>query len=126
MAKKVLVVEDELSVADFLSDIINLIGCETKKLHSGAKVLSVAKEWKPDLITLDIMMPPPDGLEVLAQLKSDPATEHIPVFVVSVVAHSPDINGPLSKAQGLFAKPLDTKLFISRLRETCGLAQKPA
>lgn len=121
MSKRVLIVEDELSVADFLADIVNLVGCETRKLHSGAKVLLTAKEWKPDVITLDIMIPPPDGLEVLELLKADPETRDIPVFVVSAIATRPNISGPLSRAQALFSKPLDTKLFIARLRETCSL-----
>jgi CheY-like chemotaxis protein len=118
--KKVLIVEDELSIADFLSDLVGMLGCESKKLTNGAKVLQIAKEWKPDLITLDIMMPPPDGVEVLSQLKADPLTQAIPVFVVSVVAAKKEFMSKFSKAQGVFSKPLDTKQFIAKIKEVCG------
>lgn len=116
MIKRVLVVEDELSIADFLADVVQMLGCESKILTSGAKVLATAKEWRPSLITLDVMMPPPNGIEVLAQLKSDPETAQIPVFIVSVVAGKPEFLAQLDKAQEIFSKPLDTKQFVSKLK----------
>ena len=117
--KKVLIVDDELSISDFLVDIVRLMNYEPKVLTSGAKVLKMAKEWKPDLITLDIMMPSPDGIEVLTQLKNDPETASIPIFVVSVVADKSEFRDKLSKAQKVFSKPLDTKKFINDLKDAC-------
>ena len=115
--KKILVVDDELSIVNFVSDIVSVLGFETKFLTNGKKVLSTAKEWKPDVITLDIMMPSPNGLEVLDQLKSDPATASIPVFVMSALTQNPEVQAKLRLAQAVFPKPIDTKDFILRLRQ---------
>jgi CheY-like chemotaxis protein len=117
--KKILVVDDELSISNFIGDIIRILGYEHKILTSGKKVLSTAKEWKPDLITLDIMMPAPDGIEVLNQLKSDPETASIPVFVISVVANTSQMADKLSHARCVFQKPIDTKLLIEEIRKIC-------
>lgn len=114
--KRVLVVEDELSIATFLTDVIHVLGHESKVMTSGRKVLETVKEWKPNLITLDIMMPSPDGIEVMEQIKNDPETSSIPIFIVSVVANDAELSDKLSKAQGVFQKPLETKLFIDQVR----------
>ena len=115
--KKILIVEDELSIASFIADIVQMLGYEAKVLTSGRKVLEVAKEWRPDLVTLDIMIPPPDGIVVLDQLKKDPDTQAIPVFIVSVVANRPDLKEEFTKAQGIFEKPLDTRRFLEQLQK---------
>ena len=119
MTKRVLVVDDELSISNFIADIVLLLGYEAKILTSGKRVLSTAKEWKPDLITLDIMMPVPDGVEVLRQLKNDPETSSIPIFIVSVLAGSSGIKGALDQAQSVFQKPFETKAFIDQVRKVC-------
>ncbi|MDO3386368.1 response regulator [Gilvimarinus sp. SDUM040013] len=57
---------------------------QTKVATSGAKALEIAaREPKPDLILLDIMMPEMDGFEVCERLKADPETQHIPVIFLS-------------------------------------------
>src|SRR3989344_1140556 len=118
--KKILVVEDELSIANFITDMIQMLGYDSKVLTSGTHVLSTAKEWRPDLITLDIMMPSPDGLEVLQLLKTDPDTAHTPIFIISVIASNKEVAEKLKQAQGVFKKPLDTKHFIREVRKAFG------
>ncbi len=120
--KRVLVVDDELSISNFVTDIVHLLGYETKTLTSGSRVLATAKSWKPDLITLDVMMPSPDGIQVLRQLKGDPETAAIPVFVVSVVANNDEVRSQLSQAQSIFQKPIDTKEFIAQVQKACAAA----
>ncbi len=114
--KKILVVDDELSIVNFISDVVRVVGFEPKFLTNGKKVLATAKEWKPDIITLDIMMPSPNGLEVLSQLKDDPETADIPVYIISAVMNTPEVQAKIHLAQAIFSKPIDTKDFITRLR----------
>lgn len=114
--KKVLIVDDELSIVNFITDVVRVLGFESKFLTDGKKVFATAKEWKPDIITLDLMIPAPSGMDVLAQLKADPATAGIPVYVVTAVKATPELAQKLSAAQAVFYKPIDTKEFITQLR----------
>ena len=116
MMKKVLIVDDELSIVNFITDVVKVLGFESKFLTDGKKVFATAKEWRPDIITLDLMIPAPSGIEVLAQLKADPATSAIPVYIVTAVRATPEIAEKLTAAQAVFYKPIDTKEFITRLR----------
>ena len=114
--KKILIVDDELSIVNFISDVVRVVGFESKFLTNGKKVVATALDWKPDVITLDIMIPSPNGVEVLTELKANPETAHIPVYVISAVKTTPEIERVLALAQAVFPKPIDTKDFISRLR----------
>ena len=104
--KKVLIVDDDAPVADLISDIMGGLGCETRVLYSGEAVHETARDWKPELITLDIQMPGKSGIECLAELKGDPATRDIPVVIISVVARRPDILRQLVLAAKVIEKPL--------------------
>lgn len=117
MLRKVLIVDDESSIANLLGDIVGMLDIETKILNDGTEVLAIAKEWKPDLITLDIMMPGPSGIEVLSQLKSDPQTESIPVFIISVVSQKPEFAIRLASAEKIFEKPIDTKKLVQHIQK---------
>ena len=121
--KKILIVDDELSLVNFITDVVRILGFEPKFLTNGKKVLATAKSWKPDVITLDIMMPSPNGIEVLDQLKKDTETAAIPVFVMSALSADPEVLSKIKLAQAVFNKPIDTKEFIARLRQ---LDQIPA
>ena len=117
---KILVVDDEGAIASMIADMVGLLGCESRILNDGKDVLSVAKEWKPDLITLDIMMPPPDGIEVLSQLKNDPETKTIPVVIISVVAKNREFSSQIALADKVVAKPMDLKKLGQTIRKLIG------
>jgi len=121
--KKVLIVEDELFTANFLVDIFNTLGFESKILTEGKPVLTTAREWKPNLITLDIMIPSPNGIEVLSELKSDPDTKSIPVFIVSVVANRSDLRDQLATACAIFEKPFEIKELIEKVQNVCEVSK---
>jgi CheY-like chemotaxis protein len=71
---------------------------------SGEHGLRMAKEFRPDLITLDLLMPQMNGREVLKAIKSDPDLQHIPVVVVSIVAR--ENRGSILGAVDVLEKPL--------------------
>lgn len=114
--KRVLVVDDELPIIDLLTQIIRFLGHEALSLTNGSKVYATAKSWKPDLITLDVMMPSPDGASVLDQLKDDPETAKIPVFMVTGLRNDPVTFERLVKANCIISKPIDAKEFIDCVR----------
>ncbi len=84
--KLVLIIDDEADSRILLTNLIEQFGCHVVAADSGKLGLRMAKEIRPDLITVDLLMPNMDGWEVLRQLKADPDLKDIPVIVVSVVA----------------------------------------
>ena len=87
-SKTVLVVEDNRQFSNLLSFYLHQEGYTPIQHYSGKGVLERARELKPKLITLDIMLPEQDGWQVLRALKSDPETRGIPVLVVSALEDS--------------------------------------
>jgi PAS domain S-box-containing protein len=84
--KRVLVIDDELDSRTLLTHTIEEFGCRAIAATSGEEGLRMALEFRPDLITVDLMMPQLDGWQVIRALKADPALRNIPVVVVSIVA----------------------------------------
>lgn len=83
--KIILAVDDDPSVIYVLKKYLEGEGYQVVPAHNGAVAVRLAKEVKPFAITLDIMIPGKDGWEVINELKGDPATEHIPIVVISIL-----------------------------------------
>ena len=109
----VLVVEDDPGAAELLTRHLGIAGYRTHVARTGTEALAMAKELKPAAITLDIILPELDGWEVLSRLKSEPATEAIPIVVVSVV-DNPELGIALG-ALDYMVKPVDARELVARL-----------
>ena len=83
----VLVVDDELGSRELLSSYLEPEGYQIATAPSGEEALRAAEELRPDVITLDMLMPGKGGWLTLSELKSKPATASIPIIIVSVVDH---------------------------------------
>ena len=83
--KTILAVDDDPSVIYVLKKYLEGEGYQVVPAHNGAEAIRLAREVKPFAITLDIMIPGRDGWEVINELKGDPATEHIPIVVISIL-----------------------------------------
>ncbi|MBT4141290.1 MAG: response regulator, partial [Candidatus Latescibacteria bacterium] len=81
--KDVLVVDDEPSAADLLTQILSEEGMSSRRAANGKEALVRIAERVPDAILLDLMMPEMDGFEVIAKLQEDPVWRHIPVIVIT-------------------------------------------
>lgn len=106
---KILYVDDEDDIREIavmaleLDSEISVRSCE-----SGSDALTVAPEWLPDLILLDVMMPGMDGPETLERLRQTPETSAIPVIFVTARTQPEDIERFMSLgAAGVFSKPFD-------------------
>ncbi len=86
MAKKIVVVDDELDIRTFISTLLDSNGFKTSVAPNGEAGLEKVREKKPDLITLDIMMPQESGIKMYRDLKMDPELKGIPVIVISAMA----------------------------------------
>ncbi|MDZ7780006.1 MAG: PAS domain S-box protein [Gemmatimonadota bacterium] len=102
---KVLVVDDERDSRVLAHHYLEEFGCEVLTASGGEEGLAAAREHRPDLITLDLLMPGLNGWETLKQLKADPDLRRIPVVIISVVAS--EERGRLLGAVDLITKPFE-------------------
>jgi len=86
MAKRVLVVDDELDIRTFIMTLLETEGFKPLTAEDGIKGLEVAREKKPALIILDVMMPRESGITMYREIKSDPVLKDIPVIMLSALA----------------------------------------
>ncbi|MBI3714571.1 MAG: protein kinase [Betaproteobacteria bacterium] len=104
---KILVVEDELAIRNNLQRMLALEDFEVQAAANGREALSLVKEFRPDLILCDVMMPELDGFGVLAALREDDQTEAIPLVFLTAL----DDRENLRRAMGLGADDYLTKPF---------------
>ncbi len=119
----VLIVEDEEGVREVEHRILANNGIATLLSSNGKHALEIAQTHRPDLILLDLMMPGMSGQEVLHALKANPATQHIPVIVVSARSswHTVEESYSLG-AIDFLTKPFEYQELLSRVRRALKLA----
>lgn len=93
--KKILFVEDESALQKTFGDILKREGYGVVSALDGETGLKLAKEEKPDLILLDLILPKMDGIEVLEKLKADEGTKDIPVIILTNVGRMDEIGRAL-------------------------------
>lgn len=86
MAKKILVVEDDIDNRRIVAKVLSVEGYRVIEATDGAEALSQARREHPDLILMDLALPNIDGWEATRQLKGDPQTRSIPVVALTAVA----------------------------------------
>lgn len=107
--KKILWVEDDSFLTDIIAQKLSKEHWELLYASEGASALKIAHKEKPDAIVLDILLSGMDGLEVLAQLKADEETRHIPVLMFSNFDDQAKIaQSKTLGAEGFFIKAMTT------------------
>jgi DNA-binding response OmpR family regulator len=81
----VLIVDDEEEFLTLLAIELSSEGYHVIKAHNGSQAVQIARDFKPDVIVQDILMPDLDGGQVIKMLKSQAATRHIPIIVLTAV-----------------------------------------
>ena len=114
----VLVIDDSSDSRLLISQFVEDAGYQAITATSGEQGLQMALEFRPDLITLDLMMPGMDGWDVLRRLKMHPSTADIPVVVVSIVGT--EQRGGIVGAMDIVDKPVVREELIGALRRNLG------
>ncbi len=86
MAKKILVVDDELDMRTFMTTLLETSGYKPLSAVDGKEGMAVARQKKPSMIILDVMMPNESGIGMYRELKADPDLKDIPVIMVSALS----------------------------------------
>ncbi len=114
MAKRILIIEDYPHIVDILRMRLESGGYEVLTAYDGKEGLRKAREEKPDLIILDIMLPKLNGFKVCRLLKFDAKYQHIPIFMLTSRKKQSDIEtGKETGADEYIVKPYE----ISELME---------
>jgi two-component system alkaline phosphatase synthesis response regulator PhoP len=114
---RILLVDDESDVLEFLSYNLKREGFQVSQATNGRDAITKAKSENPHLIVLDVMMPGMDGIETCEELKKIPSLRNS--FIVFLTARGEDysqISGFEAGADDYVTKPIKPKLFISRLK----------
>jgi len=114
---KILIVDDEPDILEFLSYNLKKEGFGVLTCSNGVSAIALAKAEKPHLIVLDVMMPKMDGIETCIELKKIPELRN--TFIIFLTARSEDysqIAGLDAGADDYIAKPIKPKILISRIK----------
>ncbi|CAG4889222.1 response regulator [Paraburkholderia saeva] len=123
--RRVLVVDDYHDAADALQMLLDADGFECRAVHDPLDVCTIAGEWQPFAVVLDIAMPGLDGLELARRLRADPQTSHMLLIACTAFASTED--KARARAAGFdahCAKPLTPERII-RVLETAASSVSP-
>jgi len=115
--QKILIVDDDEKNLKLMSALLTGYGYSFETAINGIEAFRKTKEFSPDLILLDIIMPEMDGYEVCRRLKRDPSTQHIPVVMITALADRDSrINGLEAGANDFLTKPFDRVELMLRVK----------
>lgn len=118
MAERILIVDDDETIVNLLATIFEMEGMIPLKALSAKEALAVMEQGPPDLILLDIMMPELDGFEVLAILRKDQRTKHLPVIILTGLTDKKNmLKGWREQADEWVTKPFDPMQLIATIRQ---------
>lgn len=90
MGKRVVLVEDELNIAEAIRFLLSGEGWRVETLANGSSALKVIRKAMPDLVMLDVMLPGRSGFEILQDLRADPELQALPVLMLTARGQSRD------------------------------------
>lgn len=112
---RILIVDDEPAVADLIEAVLVGEGYTVAIARDGAQGLMLARDWNPDLILMDVMLPGVDGGTAIRRLKSDPATADIPIVAMSAGRNIREQSEELTDADAALSKPFDIDALLAQV-----------
>jgi len=117
--KTILIVDDDLTFARFLDDVLTGAGYETSVAKHGAAAVLELEITVPDLLLVEVFMPIIDGITFCRMVRANPATRDTPIIVMSATANlSQAIPVPID---GFLAKPFEIDVLLRRVAALIGL-----
>jgi len=119
---RVLVVDDGDAIRRLISVNLELEGFEVMTAVDGLDCLDKVHELRPDLVTLDVMMPRLDGIRTAARLRADPRTRSLKIVMVTAAAQASDrALGRQLGVEAYVTKPFDPSVLVTTVRRVLGL-----
>ncbi len=121
MSKKILIVDDEADVRTYLEVLFQENGYETALASDGDEAMPMVKKFKPDLISLDIIMPHESGQKFYRDLVKDPDFSKTPVIICSGVTRYKELfsrdHRTMPKPFAFIEKPIDKDELLNKVKE---------
>lgn len=117
--KTIVIIDDEIDFTKMASMMLEQKGgFKVGICNQGTRAVETIREWQPDLILLDIMMPDKDGSDIAAELRKDPELCIIPIiFFTSLMTPSEAAGHPVFSNYGFIPKPIETEDLLRRVQE---------
>ncbi len=113
--KRILVIEDDLHIAEGLELNLSLQGYEVKVAPNGIEGLEAWKQWNPQLIVLDLMLPGIDGMQILRNIRLE--DERLPILILSAKVEPSDrVDGFVNGVDDYMIKPFSLEEFLLRVK----------
>ena len=118
MSKHVVLVEDELNIAEAIRFLLSNEGWRVETLANGNSAAETIRAAAPDLVILDVMLPGKSGFEILAELREDPSCAALPVLMLTARGQSRDREMALKAGMNRFmTKPFSNSEMLEVVRE---------
>jgi CheY-like chemotaxis protein len=123
---KILVVDDDEEIRVFLTTLLSDEGAYVSEAADGREALQTAERDKPDLITLDLSMPGMDGIDAFSALRENPATQEIPVCIITGHPEFRKVlyDRPVTPPEGFINKPCDPDHVVDTVHRILGLRER--
>ena len=112
---RVIIVDDEAAVADLIEAVLVGEGYTVAIARDGVQGLLLARDWRPDLILMDVMLPGVDGTTAIRRLKADDETAHVPIVAMSAGRTIRRQSNELTDADAALAKPFDIEALLAQI-----------
>lgn len=112
---RILVVDDESSISDLISTSLRFVGFDVRTAATGSQALTVAEEFKPHAVVLDVMLPDSDGFEVCRQLRSEGLNIGV-LFLTAKDGMEDKVAGLTIGGDDYMTKPFSLEELVARLR----------
>jgi DNA-binding response OmpR family regulator len=123
---RILIADDNPSNADLLDTYLDGQGFETRLVYNGEDAIAAARDWKPDLVLLDVMMPKLSGFEVCRRLRADAATKGVSVLMVTALDQATDVETAVEAGTDDFiTKPINKAELVLRVRAMLASRNEP-
>jgi DNA-binding response OmpR family regulator len=117
MAAHVLLIEDEPHIAEAIRFILTRDGCRVSLHGGGPDAVKAVSTARPDVLILDVMLPGISGFDILSALRADPATEHLPVLMLTAKGQGRDREAAQRAGASLFiSKPFSNAEILAAVR----------
>src|SRR5688572_25821693 len=124
--RRVLVVEDNLDAVHSMAMLVRMMGHECQFAINGFAALQIAREFKPDLVLLDIGLPDFKGYDIAKQLRWEPGLEQTRIIAITALPEADRQRALDAGCDEFYRKPLDPVLLEQLLAQRLGPASKDA